>query len=209
MRKIFIISTIAVLLSSCATTRWAELDDGPLEEPSEQEALFIRERMQDAMILEDFNDRDVHDGIAVLGRHNTERGVVEIPGDGTWVRVNPGYTFQRVIACYRIDSDTGHVFISTDLPEGHTDLFNDAYGDWAHNMDGTTPYTRVESSSFGQKRTSRWIVQEMRIEGNELVFLSGDRVFGRIPLEESTGFETINIRANVGGTGELDWLVLD
>lgn len=209
MRKMFIISMAIVILSSCATTRWDAMDDGPLEEPSEQEVRFIGERMHDAMLFEDFNDRDLQDGIAVLGQHDAELGVVTVPADGTWVRVDPSHSFQRVIACYRIDSDSGHVFISTDLPEGHTDLFNDAYGDWAHNMEGSTPYTRVESGSFGQKRTSRWIVHEMRIEEGELVFLSNDRVFGRVPLEQSHGFETVAIRANGGGVGQLDWLVLD
>lgn len=207
MKKYGFLLVVVILVSSgCSTMRWTEMDDGPLEEPSEKEIEYLKGTLEEARLFEDFNDTNYAAGVEVKGEVSTEKGTVSIPGTGYWVEVKLDKPVTRLIACYKLTSNRGHIFISTDIPEGHTDIFNDMLGVWGHNMEGTTPYTRINGTGYGDEAASRYMVQELRIEEGELVFLKNNRSFGTIDLEKSRGFSHFDIRSNDGGKGVLDWI---
>jgi hypothetical protein len=207
---IIVMGLVIVLLGAgCASMRWTEMDDGAMEEPSEKEVEYIRGTLDEAFLFEDFNDSDYAKGVKVYGEPSFDEGIVQIPKDGDWIEVNLEEPATRLITCYRITSDEGHILVSTNIPEGHTDIFNDVLGSWGHNMKGDTPKQRVDAAGFGNARTRDWIVQELRIENGELVFLKNNRSFGTVPLKNTEHFTGFKIRANVGGKGKVDWIAAD
>lgn len=204
---LFSLFALLALLSGCTSVRWAELDDDTLRDPSGSELGFLEESTASAILFEDFNDEELADGVTVCEASSIGDGTIRILGDGTWVEVRLPTEATRIIACYRFEADTGRIGITTYLAEGHSEIYNDVLGDWAHNMDRLTPYQRENAPGFGSRRDSQWVVHEMRIERNRLQFYANGGRFGSVKLERSTGFRSFSIIAEDGGFGTLDWVL--
>lgn len=199
--------TLLALLAGCSSVRWAELDDDGLQDPSGSELAFLEERSSSAILFEDFNDEELAEGVLICDAARIEDGTMRLLGNGSWVEVLLPAKATRIIVCYRFEADTGRIGMTTYLPEGHTEIYNDVLGNWAHNMDRLTPYQRVEGPGYGSRRESDWVVQEIRIENERLQFYANGRRFGNLKLEESTGFRTLSIVADGEGYGTLDWIL--
>lgn len=143
---------------------WAELDDSSVP-----------------VLFEDFNETDLVQGVAVGSSGEFEVGRLTLPEQGTCVTVSLPEPATRILACYRLESETGRIGISTEIREGRTEVSNDIVGDWAHSLDRITPYRRgeVNHGSF---------------------FRNGSR-FGRIRLRGTTGFDSFCIKAETGARG--------
>lgn len=207
MRQTTLLILLVGILGGCASVRWAELDDSPVPAPSSEESAFLEETVPEAVLFEDFNDSDLVEGISVRSSAVVDGGMLTLPEEGTWVTVALPRTATRIFACYRLESETGRICISTELREGRTEVFNDVLGDWAHNLDRITPYSRVEGFGYGGEREAAWVVQEMRVEENHVSFFRNGSRFGKIRLKGTTGFDSFCIKAETGARGSLDWIL--
>jgi sugar lactone lactonase YvrE len=177
-----------------------------------QEIQALKQQLsRGSLLFEDFEangiDSRLHDvdltGIADSG--------LPVRRDGLHLSFSDSRGFSRVIVGYTLTSAQGHIFLSTNLPEGHFAIFNDALGNWAWENSGKGQ-TRFDDAGFGAPsaaNTGKWIIHEIRIEEGTLKYFANQRLLGEVPLSGSTALTQFEISANVGGQGVVDFIAVE
>jgi hypothetical protein len=122
----------------------------------------------------------------------------------------PDIGFTRAIVCYKIDSESGHLFTPIHTSDGHFALFNDVLGDWAWK-DFENGRQKIQEEGFGDPEASNrgtWIIHELRVEDGTLGYYVNQSLLGSVPLEDTEVLYRFALAANAGGRGEVDYVVI-
>ena len=85
-----------------------------------------------------------------------------------------------------------------------------------NNPEGASAHIHLDSlggdsESLGYKESlnmNKWIVQEARIEGDEILLLRNGVVVFSYPMDKPRLFNRFTIGSNIGGRGAVDWIAV-
>lgn len=225
---LLLVPLLAIAISSCSTTRYWALDgdynhrdfDGELTEEEQEH----RERyITGARTLETFSDNNLPE-VFRLGQH----GRIDPDGGELQVLRHPdrevGYAlhyespepFQSVTVCWKLDTTSGHLILWALIDGfGMPTFFNNPRATGAHihleslgfnYYTGGGPPEDTESLGHSQDNTRGYVIQEIRVEGDEIVMLVNEREFARYPMDRPRLMSRFDIGANGGGAGAIDWI---
>ncbi len=212
-----LIGLLGVMLTSCATQYYAF--DGDYNgkkadvELTEDERAAQTRLIDQARVLESFSDATLEEGFQEVGaRGQVEGGEYLIRGDESEgleaLRYNDGQEFTSVSVCWDIDSSQGHLIIWATIPGfGRPTFFNNPRATSAHihldSLNGDTEF-------LGHNKDNRrgYLVQEVRVEEDEIVLLVNGSEFSRYPMDRSRKITEFQIGTNEGGTGAIDWIAV-
>ncbi len=208
---------LVIFLASCATVDYSSLDD-PLNDEkfefSEEELLVKKTVIAEATMFEDFNDDAFIESLNLVPESIIENGVLivddKVRHSSGWLNYNLPKGITSLYICSKVDSAKGHIFLVTDTPDGHIDFFNDKLGDWAHIINSPTVGSkRINSPGFGNSRSAKYRLYELRIEEGFFVFLVNGRRLGSIPAKLTRSFSNFHVSTNDGGAGTIDYIAAD
>jgi hypothetical protein len=220
-KMVFVVLVAVFFLVSCQTTRYfaldgdynnmaigKELNDAELE----KQALIFK----DAKLVERFDSDQLAPGLQLLehGKLLPERGdlLSLSPGNnavGMALQYRPQEEFSSVLVCWNMTgSNRGHLILWARIPGfGMPTFFNNDGSTGAHihldSRGGNAEHLdHVEDGRRG------YVIQEIRIEGAEIVMLINGSVFNRYKMDKPRKFSDFSIGNNLGGEGYIDYIVV-
>jgi hypothetical protein len=209
--------TLAVLLTSCATQYYAL--DGDYNgkkadvELTEDELVVQRYFIDQARVLESFSDAALEEGFQeVGGRGQVVDGAYLIRGDESQglevLRYSGNQEFTSVTVCWDIDSSQGHLIMWVTVPGfGRPTFFNNPGATSAHihldSLNGDTEFL-----GHNEDNLRGYLVQEVRVEGDEIVLRVNGSEFSRYPMDRQGTLTEFQIGTNDGATGAIDWIAV-
>jgi hypothetical protein len=212
-----IVVLLGAVLTSCATQYYAFDGDyngktGDVELSEEESAL--RDYLFDqARVVESFSDSTLETGFERVGtigelttgeyliRHESSQGLEAL-------RYHSDQEFTSVTVCWDLESSRGHLIIWATIPDfGRPTFFNNPGATSAHihldSLDGDTEF-------LGHNEDNRrgYLIQEVRVEHDEIVLLVNGTEFKRYPMDRERTISGFQIGANDGGAGAIDWIAV-
>jgi len=186
-----------------------ELFDDPDFRLGAAERALLDEWSEQLVVFEDFNDRQV-ERLQGVDTGRIRNGALQIERDGRHLYFELRAGFTRAVVCYRVRSESGHLYTPIGSENGHFALFNDVLGDWAWK-DFEHGQQAFREKDFGEPSASnrgRWMLHELRVEGERLCYYVNDRLFGSVPFDKAKKMRNFAIAANGGGRGEIDYVLI-
>ncbi len=217
MKKVIIGLLIGaiILLAGCASTNYSRLDNDPeaLDNPSEEEKALIEEIFDSATLVETFDDDRYESGFEKLSLPEIKDGALQLKPINNEASQYLSYEneegFTSVTVCWKESASQGHLILWVNIPGfGRPTFFNNPADVAAHihldSLDGETEFLgRVAASN-----QSRWIIQEVRIEGDKVLMFRNGRLVFEYPIDQPRRFNRFTIGSNIGGSGYLDWIAV-
>ncbi len=190
----------------------------PPKELSPEEEELKQSILARADVVETFNDDTLEPGCKLepYGRIIPEEGVLESfsPGrdDGgrsLWYRDPRGRKIKSVAIGWNLTSSQGNL---------HGDLYFDKFGEPGISLhdDGvsssifrTSDQGESEDIDYKEISSRGYVIQEIRREGDEILFLYNGDGYSRTPLDTVNMAETMAIASHGGGSGKIDFIALD
>ena len=162
------------------------------------------------LVVEDFTETGIKAKITDVNLDNIRNSCLHIDRDGSNLYFEDEQGFTTVVACYKLTSDTGHIFLSIQSADGHFALFNDASGDWAWKNfeEGAQKFSSPNFGQSGMGNTGRWMIHELRVEDKQLKYFVNHSLLGQVDFRKSGKMFNLSVNANIGGRGALDYLVI-
>ncbi|MFP4152011.1 MAG: hypothetical protein ACLFSV_04155 [Alkalispirochaeta sp.] len=216
MRSITMVLLTSLLLSSCVTRYYAFDEDFNGKnfdgEYSEKE-IEVRDTLFERPIaVEDFGASRLAEGME-RGRHSASaEGALRSVSPGQEVGSTLNYYnpngFESVLVCWQRTSNKGHLILWAEIPGfGMPTLFNDANGYGAHiHLDSLGGDT--EGLGWSETASSAFIIQEIRVVGDEIQLLRNGSIFARYGMDRPRKIESFSIGNNIGGEGLIDYVIV-
>jgi hypothetical protein len=207
----------AMLLTSCATQYYAF--DGDYNgqkadvELSEDEQAVQERLVEQARVVESFSDATLEGGFRPAGGGGELRtGEYLIRPAGSQgleaLRYEDDQNITSVTVCWNLDSGQGHLILWATVPGfGRPTFFNNPGATSAHihldSLDGATEF-------LGHSEDNRrgYLIQEVRVEEDEIVLLVNGTEFTRYPMDRPRTISGFQIGSNDGGAGAVDWIAV-
>lgn len=217
MKKIFSILSVLLIvffLFSCATTYYAfdadyngQKFDGQL---SDDELSLKQALLEGAIVIEKFEDRQVENGFRNYKTDLIADGSIISRGPGSGQKGNtiayrvPG-GFKSVTVCWKRTSPKGRLTLWAGIPQLDGAMIYNAsygYGGLIRNNNKTVDSKMKETVS------GNFVVDEIRIEGNEVFFYRNNSLYFSYKMPGSYKFDHFNIANDHDGEGLIDYIVI-
>ena len=216
-RSLLIVGVLGAMLTSCATQYYAFDGDyngkkGDVE-LSEEERVLRDRLFEQARVVESFSDSTLEAGFEQIGNTGelTTGEYLIRHDESEWLgalRYQGDQEFTSVTVCWNIDTSRGHLVLWTTVPDfGRPTFFNDPGATWAHiHLDSLDGDTELLGRSNDNRRG--YLIQEVRVEGDEIVLLVNGTEFTRYPMDRPRTMSSFELGSNLGGAGAIDWIAV-
>lgn len=216
-RVLLVVGVLGAMLTSCATQYYAfdgDYNGKKADVELSEEERDLRDRVfEQARVVESFSDSALESGFGQIGNTGelTTGEFLISHDESEWLgalRYQSDQEFESVTVCWNLDSSRGHLILWATVPGfGRPTFFNNPGATSAHihleSLDGDTEF-------LGHSKDNRrgYLIQEVRVEGDEIVLLVNGTEFTRYPMDRPRTMSSFQIGSNDGGAGAIDWIAV-